>query len=166
MKTHILFCAFFQVTIPHLNENAASIFSRTGKSTGDSCGKRTHSRYVRKGCVVNFWSRLFVKLCVFETPRFRFTENASNASRPHYRFRSVIPVHTKRSKNANTLRENATTVICSYDKSTQIDWIGVHVMRMTLAFSKVSIFAVHTSDRAPFSNVSTLESVFECMRFR
>ena len=28
-----------QVTIPHLNDSAASLFSRSGKSTGESCGR-------------------------------------------------------------------------------------------------------------------------------
>ena len=55
----------------------------------------------------------------------------------------------------------------SHLRMRQIDAPVMFAMWMTSAFSKASVFAVHTKyDRALFSNVSTLDSVFKCMRFR
>ena len=76
--------------------------------------------------------------------RFR---NAPFLRKTHQKFRVHTIVFSAFSpstpKRLNTL-ENATTVICTFDKSTQIDWIGVHVMWTRLVFSKAFVFAVHT----------------------
>ena len=69
----------------------------------------TRVRRHRISACPSFFLYAFLKRSVF-------TENASKAPQPHYRFRSVFPAHTKTLENG-TLQQS----ICACDKQRQID---------------------------------------------
>ena len=97
--------------------------------------------------------------------QFRFTENALKASRPHYRFRSVFPVHTKM---LETLQQSSASATNRLDQSSR-DVNGVSVFE-SLRFRcppdntiGLRFFNLFTLDSA-FSNVCVFDGNDQCFR--